>query len=631
MRFAKQVISKYLSYSVRIAAILAGLNGHSALAQSSLFTVSGTFAVGSGSLGNQDSPALVVADFNHDGNADIVTANTKDGTLTLLLGDGAGNFTQAPQSPIAARNKAVAAIATGDFNGDGNPDLAVASILVTEILLGDGKGGFSQGAGMPSPFNIPGAFGAGGTLLAVGDFNRDGKLDLLTWSPFGYSSIWLGDGTGGFGRPENSPPGSDLSSIVAGDFNGDGKLDLAATNGMPYVYLGDGTGHFSGQYQLLGGPGYGFGSAIAAGDFSGSGKADILTFLTAGYAPWQTWTWLWTGSTSTFLPFNEVMSSPPLALPTFVVTADFNGDGNVDWAGVDPYSGTVLVALGNGTGAFTPAPGSPYLVGGAPFALGAADFNGDGKIDLAVDTGSNVVLLLNGVPPLTGPPPVVSEIVNSASYAAAPIPPESYATLFGKNLAASPGDPVVVVTVTDATGFSAPASLVYAAPGQANIYILQGTAFGKGTVQISNRFGSSAPFPISIGTIAPGLFTVNAAGTIPAAQVVVAGANNSQTFEPVANCTSGACVLAPIVLDPSGQTYLILYGTGIRGRSSLSGVSVTIGGLPATVLYAGPQGTFPGLDQVNVLLPQALAGAKQVNVQLKILTDTANSVHLLFQ
>ena len=87
----------------------------------------------------------------------------------------------------------------------------------------------------------------------------------------------------------------------------------------------------------------------------------------------------------------------------------------------------------------------------------------------------------------------------------------------------------------------------------------------------------------------------------------------------------------PIVLNPSSQTYLILYGTGIRGRSSLSDVSVTIGGIPATVLYAGPQGTYPGLDQVNVLLPQALAGSKQVDVQLKILTDGANTVQLLFQ
>ncbi len=576
----------------------------------------------------------MVADFNHDGNADIVTANTKDGTLTLLLGDGSGNFTQAPESPIAARSKAVAAVATGDFNGDGNPDLVVTSSLVTEILLGDGKGGFSTGAGMPSPFNVPGAFGAGGTLLAVGDFNGDGKLDLVTWSQFGYSFVWLGDGTGGFGQPLNSPlyTSSTLTSIVAGDFNGDGKLDLAATGGTPYEYFGDGKGGFMGQYQLLAGnPAYGFGTAIAAGDFSGGAKSDLLTFLTAGYAPFKTWTWLWTGSTSTFLPFNEVMSSPPPDLPSFVVTADFNGDGKLDWAGLDPSSGTVLVALGDGTGAFAPAPGSPFLVGGAPFALGAADFNGDGKIDLAVDTGSNVVLLLNGAPPLTGPAPVISQVVNSASYAAVPIPPESYATLFGTNLAASPGDPVVVVTVTDATGTSAPVSLLYAAPGQVNIYTLQGTAFGNGTVQISNRFGSSAPFPISIGTVAPGLFTVNAAGTIPAAQVVAAGADNAQTFEPVSNCTAGTCVLAPIVLDPSTQTYLILYGTGIRGRSSLSDVSVTIGGLPATVLYAGPQSTFPGLDQVNILIPQGLAGSKQVNVQLKILTDTANTVQLLFQ
>ena len=179
MRSARAKLLDYLSYSARITAVMLTLCTGVALAQSSLFTLSGIFPVGSGALGQAASKAMVAADFNRDGKMDIVTANNNDGTLTLLLGDGAGHFTQAPGSPIAAPEKSVLAIATGDFNGDGNPDLVLTNVLITEILLGDGKGGFYKGAGMPSPYNIPGAFQAGGNLLAVGDFNGDGKLDLV--------------------------------------------------------------------------------------------------------------------------------------------------------------------------------------------------------------------------------------------------------------------------------------------------------------------------------------------------------------------------------------------------------------------------------------------------------------------
>jgi uncharacterized protein (TIGR03437 family) len=183
----------------------------------------------------------------------------------------------------------------------------------------------------------------------------------------------------------------------------------------------------------------------------------------------------------------------------------------------------------------------------------------------------------------------------------------------------------------DSLGDEFRAGVLYDGPGQVNILMPDGMAMGTGSLKVSNAAGASPAFPITIGSIAPGLFTVDSAGKIPAAQVVVADANNAQTVEPVANCTGGACVLVPIVLNPADQTYLILYGTGIRGRSSLSEVSVTIAGVSATVLYAGPQGGFPGLDQVNVLIPQALAGSKQVDVQLKVSTDSANVVQLVFQ
>lgn len=584
---------------------------------------------------------MMVADFNRDGKADIVTANTIDGTLTLLLGDGAGHFTEAPLSPIEAPGKAVLAIATGDFNGDGNPDLVVTSGFGTEILLGDGMGGFVKGAGMPAPYNLPGALGASGNLLAVGDFNSDGKLDLITVGPLTGSSVWPGDGTGGFGQPLDSPLQADsieISSIAMGDFNGDGKLDLAAGAGVPgmrnnlAVYAGDGTGRFQ---AILNSPiEYDLYMPIAAGDFSGAGRSDVLIFTAQEELPFQTWTWLWTGATSTPFPFNLVTSKLQDS-STFVTVGDFNGDGKLDWAGVNPYSGTVLGALGDGTGAFTPAPGSPYVVGGTPFALATGDFNGDGKVDLAIDTGSSVVLLLNGNPYANGPLPFIASVVNAASYVSEPLPASSYATVYGSNLAASAGDPSVRATITDVNGNQVSAGVLYAGPGQVNILVPGGLALGAASLGVSNSLGVSVPFAVTTGTLAPGLFTVDSTGTIPAGQVVTVAPNNSQTVQALANCTGGTCTLVPIALDPANQTYLILYGTGIRGVGTASEVLVTFNGNgAASASYAGPQGEYPGLDQVNVPIPPSLAGQGRVTVELTIRSGpqfTANPVQLAFQ
>jgi len=91
------------------------------------------------------------------------------------------------------------------------------------------------------------------------------------------------------------------------------------------------------------------------------------------------------------------------------------------------------------------------------------------------------------------------------------------------------------------------------------------------------------------------------------------------------------CTPLPIPLNAGTQVFLILYGTGIRGRSGLSGVSVTLGGVAAPVLYAGPQGTYPALDQVNVGVPLSLAGAGAVDLKLTVDGTAANTVKVTFQ
>jgi uncharacterized protein (TIGR03437 family) len=123
---------------------------------------------------------------------------------------------------------------------------------------------------------------------------------------------------------------------------------------------------------------------------------------------------------------------------------------------------------------------------------------------------------------------------------------------------------------------------------------------------------------VQIAAVAPGLFTLNSAG-LAAAIVTAVGPGNVQTFPPVT---------APINVS-SGQVYLSLYGTGIRGAGS--NVSVTIKGLNVPVAYAGPQNQIAGLDQVNVLLPATLAGSGTVSIALTAGSMAANVVHVVIQ
>jgi uncharacterized protein (TIGR03437 family) len=134
---------------------------------------------------------------------------------------------------------------------------------------------------------------------------------------------------------------------------------------------------------------------------------------------------------------------------------------------------------------------------------------------------------------------------------------------------------------------------------------------------------------VQIAAVAPGLFTLNSAG-LAAAYVVRVGPGGVQTVESIFTTQNGSYVAAPVSLEPStDQFYLILYGTGIRGAGN--NVTVAIRGINAPVMYAGPQGEFPGLDQVNVSLPQQLAGSGTVNIELTAALSAANIVNIAFQ
>jgi hypothetical protein len=291
------------------------------------------FSVGYGPM------SVGVGDFNRDGLADLAVANETSNGIIVLLGSGSGAFTATPQSPFGTGMRPDA-VAIADFNGDGNADLVVANWADNNVsvLLGNGNGGFTVAPG--SPYSI----GDGPVSLAVGDFNGDGNADLALADATGNTvQILLGNGSGSFKPALIRFTANKPSSVVVGDFNGNGKADVAYTNSGSNniaVLLGDGTGGFAPA------PGSPFAvgaqpSSVAVGDFNADGKPD-LAVTNQGESDV---TVLLGDGTGRFTP----MSGSPFpagTAPTSVVVGDFNGDGRADLAIASAGSNDVTVLLG---------------------------------------------------------------------------------------------------------------------------------------------------------------------------------------------------------------------------------------------------------------------------------------------
>lgn len=293
---------------------------------------------------------IAIADVNHDGQPDILVANSGDQTLSVLLNDGHRHFTRAPGSPFPV-GKGPNDIAVADMNGDGNPDLVIANTGTPYItvLLGDGKGGFTPSP--HSPFatqSHPHVHG-----VAVGDFMGDGKPAVVTDS-WGRDEILLmpSDGKGNLLPQLEKAFPSDLHSdqgVRAADFNKDGHLDIVTTNQRLHavgLMLGDGKGSFR--------------------------RAPGSPFPAGG----ETW--------------------------AFTVD-DINGDGNPDVIVIpyqrdlrDPSQLGVTVLLGDGKGGFTTIPGSPLSLAGCqgPDRVAAGNIFGDGLQDIVVSCAENNKLFL---------------------------------------------------------------------------------------------------------------------------------------------------------------------------------------------------------------------------------------------
>ncbi|HXM43940.1 MAG TPA: VCBS repeat-containing protein [Bryobacteraceae bacterium] len=358
---------------------------------------------------------LAVGDFNLDGNLDLVFVTSASAYVTILLGNGDGTF-RAPVNYPALEYPGSVAVA--DFNGDGKPDLAVSTLGLNSgpdfvrILLGNGDGTFQKPAIC--------AAGYGPVAVTVGDFNGDGKLDLAVGNrgPFMTGegaigdtiSIALGNGDGTFQPPISYTAGSQPVALALGDFNGDGVLDiavadvyttyLAVNGGNLAILLGNPLGAVQHTATYPVAPLDGQLTSMAAGDFNGDGKPDLA--LTDYY-----------NSTVTILLTDSLKQSiyPVGPQPGSVAVGDFNRDGKLDLAVANYGGSTVSILLGNGDGTFQPQ--ATYLVGqGTSLAIG--DFNGDGNLDLAVVLYPDNVSILLGNGDGAFQPPVYYVLPNAS-------------------------------------------------------------------------------------------------------------------------------------------------------------------------------------------------------------------------
>lgn len=329
---------------------------------------------------------LAVADFNEDGKPDlVVTANWK---VYVFLGNGNGTFAPASDSPLPVPSPPyddlpspdTGPVVAGDFNNSGHLGLAVGEFQNEAAVIYSGNG---DGTFVTSSAAFANAFGMPLSGIQPADFNADGNLDLAITNEFsGVSPVSLGYGEGAFTAVGTLYTGIFPIGVAVGDFNADGKLDAIVASGGTAEYPGSGVtvslGNGDGKFTL--GSAIPLGkdlSAIVAADFNGDGKLD---FAVTDYDANVVLILLGNGD-GTF--------GPPITIrtgyqPDAIICGDFNDDGKLDLAIANYGDDTVTLLLGNGDGTFTPASGSPYAVGHGPVAIAAADFNGDGKLDLAV-------------------------------------------------------------------------------------------------------------------------------------------------------------------------------------------------------------------------------------------------------
>ena len=313
---------------------------------------------------------LITIDLNLDGFPDLVSANAKNNTLSVLLGKGDGSFRKDLTFSVASEPTT---ITTGDINGDNIPDLLTNSRGAEQftVLLGYGNGSFRRLPGVKT----------GRVPLAIipADFNNDKKLDVAITLTFYKMEIFMGLGNGTFSRGETYITGSRPFSGVAGDFNGDKNFDIAlatssSTSSAVRLYLGKGNGTFFKPKKLAKGlvP-----LSLIKKDMNGNGLQDLIFSSGQGDNMYM----LFSRGDGTF---EKEITFSGGGGPSALTVGYFNSDNQIDIAVANSRSSNFSLIMRTGNESFH-YPTRDYVVaGGTPLAITSGDYNNDGMIDIAV-------------------------------------------------------------------------------------------------------------------------------------------------------------------------------------------------------------------------------------------------------
>jgi uncharacterized protein (TIGR03437 family) len=531
-------------------------------------------------IGTVKPSAIELADLNGDGRLDVVALeSTGTGAACWsILNNGNGTFA----APVKIWDQPtsdffVFRLLVADWNNDQRPDVALVGDTSIHTLVNAGGSTFRPVATSAVPNR---AFNA-----ILGDINRDGLQDLLVMT-------------------------------------GHRTTVLSGRNPVLVRYLARADGTFGAPTDVLTSKINAVGTVLALVDINKDNIPDVaysatpdLSFDTVRFQLGQ--------------PGGGYVEGTVFAGINSLTLADVDGDGRLDAVSASA-SGNLEFSRGRGDGTF----GNRLIVPGVG-TLVPSNLNGDNKTDfIGITPGLESFVLLR---PSNFTPQNNADVVSAASVQLGPVAPASIVSIYGTGLATgteatpSPAWPLSLVgttaTVQSNGGVRYAAQLAYASPTQVNLLIPKEISIDTtATIQVTSATGTISNGVVAITKVSPGLFNV---GPSLAAAYVLRVRGGVQTTEPVVTLENGQLVALPIDMGPeTDQLFLLLYGTGIRARFGLNAVTATIGGVAAPVSFAGDQGQFPGVDQVNVQLPRSLAGRGLVDIALKVEGVAANTIRI---
>jgi uncharacterized protein (TIGR03437 family) len=474
------------------------------------------------------------------------------------------------------------------------PDGKISTIAGT----GEGFGGFGGDGGPATAAQLNGQVGLavdanGNLFIADRSNNRIRRIDAATGiiTTIAGTGVIGGDGDGGTATQ------AELSQPTGVAVDGAGNVYITDTGNRRIRRVSAADGKIS----TIAGTG-------AAG-FSGDGGPATSALLGLAYPA----TLAFDAAGDLYFADRNNHRIRKIALATGIITS-------VAGTGVAGFSG-------DGTGPVGTALSFPTSVA----------FDSAGNLIIA-DSGNNRVRRVRLASSLR----TVSAVSAASFSQTAGLAAEEIGAAFGTNLAGATAMATslplptslagTTVRVRDNVGVERLAQLFFVSSGQVNFLVPSGTANGLATVTLTNSSGDVLTGTVSISTIAPSLFSANANGMGVAAAVVLRRtAAGQDRYEPVAQLDSATNRFVPVSIDlgpETDQLFLIVYGTGFRGRTGLAGVTATIGGVAAPVLYAGPAPGLVGADQLNLRLNRSLAGKGAVDVVLNFDGKPANAVQV---